>query len=479
MKDADDPRMVGPDKREAADLSSTEVDGSNKGDLVSSESLPASTTLDRQVQAPCGKSENQRKAFSKSKKFSPFFLSIVCFVVVGILLEGVSRLYYYVHWGNHLYGIQHNEYSLRLGWSLAPGTYRYFHVNDQGFRRTNNVSLVPSNDTIRIFLVGGSTAFGSNGLYPQVDVKPLYDQDTIDYQLQLLLKTRHPGSRFEVINAAVSEYRLFQEMTLFREKLVNFHPDLVIFLDGHNDISALTEGAALVHESAPYWKNRHFQRGQRVLNESSPLGPLLYLDIYLGRASYLYYGMTVLHQRIHEIFASHGGVPTVIGDWGDSAFRPSEEKALRERYERRLKELDTVLHLYLDLVNDLKVGAARRNIKIVYGLQPQIVVEEPSNLSKKDQQIQQIAFQHQRDFGSLSWRYLTSKISSRLTKESTPNFRFVDLVTIAKDHPGELYTDYCHLTAEGNRIVAERLYPIVAAMIGLQPLHSDSGTTAS
>jgi hypothetical protein len=400
------------------------------------------------------------------RSFSPVLLWLVCFIAVALAFEGASRLFYYLHWGGHLYGLQYNEYSLRLGWKLAPGSYRYFEVNNQGFRRPNDVSLVAQKDTMRIFLVGGSTAFGSNGLYPQVDVRPLYYEDTIDYQLQELLESRHHGLHFEVINAAVSEYRLFQEMTLFREKLVNYQPQLVIFLDGHNDISFLTEGSAHSNEPAPHWKNRHFVRGERALNESGILGPLYYLDIYLGRASYLYYGLTVLHQRFHEAIA--GYVPTVKGIWGESAFHPSDEKALKEKYEVKLRELDDALPTYLELIHDLKASAVARNIKVVYALQPQIVVEEPSKLSNKDRQIQNIAFQHQRDLGTTSWRYVTPKIAAELAKLNDRSFHFVNLVNIAENDSRELYTDYCHLTAQGNHTVAERLYPIIVSMLRLQ-----------
>ena len=349
MKNANRPDTIASETVSASTIEPERCDQS----AIVPEKPQSSTVRGNRDQALRRKSDDRKKRTPQPKKFSPFFLSILCFLLVGLLLEGASRLFYYVHWGNHLYGIQHNEYSLRLGWTLSPGTYRYFQINHQGFRRSNDVLLVPPPNTIRIFLVGGSTAFGSNGHYPQVDARPLYDEDTIDSQLQRLLTTRHPDAQFEVINAAVNEYRLFQEMTLFREKLINFHPHLIIFLDGHNDISALTEGAALAEQAAPYWKNRHFQRGQRALNESSLLGPLLYLDIYLGRASYLYYGMTVLHQRLHEVLAYQGRVPTAIGDWGNAAFRPSKEKTLREQYELKLKELDKALPLYLDLINDL------------------------------------------------------------------------------------------------------------------------------
>jgi hypothetical protein len=59
-----------------------------------------------------------------------------------------------------------------------------------------------------------------------------------------------------------------------------------------------------------------------------------------------------------------------------------------------------------------------------------------------------------------------------LTSLNDRKFKFVNLVSIAGPYPDQLYTDYCHLTAEGNRIVAQRLYEAVSSMLGLESAHS-------
>jgi hypothetical protein len=285
------------------------------------------------------------------------------------LLEGASRIGFYAYWGGRFYPIQSTEYSLRQGWQLRPGTYQGYQINNQGFRRRHDVALAPLDKTMRIFLVGGSTAFGSNGLYPQVHPKPLDHRETIDSQLQALLEARHPDLHFEVINAAVNEYRLYQEISLFLEKLVNFHPHLVIFLDGHNDISFLTQGKALARDPVPYWNNRHLVRGELVLN-ASILSPVYYLDINLGRASYLYHGLSMFHQRLHE--TAFLSLTSAAGPWGDGVFRLSDEKLLKHQYAQYLNELDSVLPLYLSSVKDLKAIGNSRGTKLVYALQPEI-----------------------------------------------------------------------------------------------------------
>src|SRR5262245_28013828 len=59
-------------------------------------------------------------------------------------------------------------------------------VNAQGFRRAANLSLVKPANTVRIFLLGGSVAYGGETLYPEIDEhwKVLDNSQTIDHYLE-------------------------------------------------------------------------------------------------------------------------------------------------------------------------------------------------------------------------------------------------------------------------------------------------------
>ncbi|MBD0305116.1 MAG: hypothetical protein ICV76_00990 [Nitrospiraceae bacterium] len=149
--------------------------------------------------------------------------------------------------------------------------------------------------------------------------------------------------------------------------------------------------------------------------------------------------------------------------WGNGVFRVSDEQALKAEYGDRLKSLEAGLPAYLELVKDLKAIAAARRIKVLYALQPELVLEEPADLTTNDRQIQQIAFHHHGDVGTLSWRHLSPKIAGSLAGLSNADFRVIDLTRIAPHQAEDLYTDYCHLTRRGNRVIVERLYPFVKA----------------
>ena len=399
---------------------------------------------------------------ASSNPYRTLVIMIMVLIVLMGMSEAMSRLVFFWHWGARLYDIQPLSYSLRLGWTFAPGSYKEFSINSLGFRRPEPVSVIPPAQTSRVFLVGGSTAFGMNGLYPQIAPKPLSYHDTIDYQLQELLQRHQSDRRVEVINAAVPEYRLYQELTLFQEKLVNLRPDAVIFIDGHNDISFLTAGSSLIMQAAPYWGNRHAWRAERVLNHPI-VGPLFFMDIYLGRHSYFYHGLSSMFQR-------YGSRVTWTGDasnlWGVEAFRPEQEAAFQKKYAERLAGLQQALPLYVNLVKDLKAIASSRGIPVIYVLQPEIVTEPSELLSERDAVVQRLAFEHHRDFGTFAWRYLVRAISQALESLSSDDFRVLDLTKVAsRADETPLYTDYCHLTREGNGVISDRLYQLLAKMM--------------
>ncbi len=100
------------------------------------------------------------------------------------------------------------------------------NINNDGFRGSEIQKEKPD-DTYRIIMIGGSTAFG---------YKALSDQHTIPAHLQEKFNQLNLKKRVEVINAAISSYNSNDELNLVKKKIVEYEPDLVIIYDGINDI---------------------------------------------------------------------------------------------------------------------------------------------------------------------------------------------------------------------------------------------------
>lgn len=103
------------------------------------------------------------------------------------------------------------------------------YVNTKGFVRKSIPSFVPKGtDTLRIWFFGGSTMWGFN----------VTDEETIPSKFaQLYHTTDRYKKSLEVVNYGVRAYICFQEMKLLQDRLLyEQSPDLVIFLDGLNEV---------------------------------------------------------------------------------------------------------------------------------------------------------------------------------------------------------------------------------------------------
>jgi len=118
--------------------------------------------------------------------------------------------------------------------------YNIVYINNHGFRGPDFTTKIPEN-TFRIFMMGGSTTFGSGVL----------DYQTYPYYLQQFFDKADLPFHVEVINAGkVGDYSL-DEVKAAEKIIQKFDPDLFIVSDGWNDM--IRGGNAIV------WKDRWMQ----------------------------------------------------------------------------------------------------------------------------------------------------------------------------------------------------------------------------
>lgn len=100
-------------------------------------------------------------------------------------------------------------------------------VNNFGFRG-NDISMEKNENIFRVFVVGGSTVYGSNASS---------DESTITGYLEQFLQKSNNEQKFEVINAGVPGDWSFQENQKIKGMLIKFEPDLIIIYDGWNELN--------------------------------------------------------------------------------------------------------------------------------------------------------------------------------------------------------------------------------------------------
>jgi len=115
--------------------------------------------------------------------------------------------------------------SERLDCSPCQPAIKY---NSNGFRGSEISKEKPDN-TIRIFLVGGSTM--ANAEYAD-------ELFTTKGQMQQKIDELNLDVEVEIINAAIASAKSWHELQLAEEKLYDFNPDIIIHYTGWNDVTA-------------------------------------------------------------------------------------------------------------------------------------------------------------------------------------------------------------------------------------------------
>lgn len=98
------------------------------------------------------------------------------------------------------------------------------NINNDGFR--GNEITEDSNGKYRIFVVGGSTVFGSGATSDETTIpgflQQLFDNSTLN--------------NIQVINAGIPSGDSTTESKLIKNKIIKYDPDLIIVYDGWNDV---------------------------------------------------------------------------------------------------------------------------------------------------------------------------------------------------------------------------------------------------
>lgn len=112
----------------------------------------------------------------------------------------------------------------------APGIYRGARINSMQFRAEKELPIPKAVGTFRIFLTGGSTAYGSGA--------PDQNRTIGGYLSDFLARELSPqtGMNYEVFTLANPAWASTHERIMIENRLSELEPDLVISLSGTNDV---------------------------------------------------------------------------------------------------------------------------------------------------------------------------------------------------------------------------------------------------
>jgi len=288
------------------------------------------------------------------------------------------------------------------------------HINKWGYRGPD-FTFDKGDGIFRIIIFGGSFVWGTGAIY---------DEETIAGHLQRLLQEKYKEKEFEVINGGETGYVLTQERILFVEESIFFSPDLVIFIDGINNL----------------W----------VVYKNLPAGFPGHYEAYNERLSVNY------------------KKPVAQTLKGQMTFRSNQNKA----NWRKLAMLDT-LKSFIDYkdkdsslswqlssrhLHNAEIIASiceARSIDCVFAFQPILYLSKP--LSTEEERIVQYSKKRYPGlYGFVRTVYPRYRdvVVKGMQKEG---IHFCDLTDVLEEDRNTRYIDPFHLMGEGYHIVAERL----------------------
>lgn len=308
------------------------------------------------------------------------------------------------------------------------------HSSD-GFRSDTPFSKQKPDNTFRIVMMGGSTLYGIGATVPYDRQPSLQNDETISYFLQKELQSRlgdvADGLNIEVINAAVSAYTTFHHLVYFNEVLYEYDADLVVFLDGHND----------------FYYSEIYNNWQ-----SYKLGTVRLVDHFNHR------GLWFTAHTMVRFLASYSRFFFFLESYMHRNWEDTETPVFRQPKTEHEDEfpntLETVLnHSVFKSYTQFKALSDLYDFEMMVFLQPQVVFENPDLLSAQDQKIQEITLQHDTNTRRQAIRVA---LSDKFRREG---ILFQDIGELASKASAsvQLYTDYCHLTPSGSKLLAQRM----------------------
>jgi hypothetical protein len=345
-----------------------------------------------------------------------FFFAVLAVSLSALLTLGVLEFAFWLAMHkkfprekNLFFVLPGNIYTAR-GWRLpknvnwthvanTSGREVNFRTNSLGFRG-GEVQVAKPAGTVRILMLGDSIVLSSF----------LPEEETFVNLVEKILASRH---KVEVINAAMNDIGLRDEIEILKETGLKLKPDIVFLGFFEND-------------SRPPWgfQNEYYTLPPRLVMTSKVL------------EKYSYFYKWIWMRILVTHFKSKRSVTRFdyLKDWKRGEWRTDQTA-----YQNLIKAADldfgagwdqkAWLTIYSDL-DELRAIAAKNNFKLVIAVFP-------------------VSIQVQSQFGD---DYPQKKMKEYCQKNNIP---LLDLLPVLRPHKDEdIFFDLCHYTPQGNQIIA-------------------------
>lgn len=317
------------------------------------------------------------------------------------------------------------DYNTYLGFIPRPNVKRStYSTNRYSFRYDEDFPAEKEPNEIRIFVTGGSKAWGAG-----VPQSALYT-NLIE---QHLAKT-HRGLRIRVICAAVSAYCSTQERIMIENLILPLSPDYIVMFSGRNDCYFGFLGQDIMLR-------------QDYFEFEKILAPDKFRD---ERPRY-----NSFKSKLHFLFRR------VIYGLKNSGQKPVLTPASVQE-EQLARSLMTNIHIISDL-------SRRYGFKLIYYLEPSIFTTrktltswERSVAARTEKRLAQF-----REYNQNTYRILREKLPGDAARNG---YVFIDGDDAIKNEVKSVFADNVHFGDRGDRLVGEHLSGVLEKIMSSDPV---------
>ena len=359
---------------------------------------------------------------------------------------------------------------LFVGYSLVGNQqHQLWQINEQGFRDREPVPLAKPKGEIRIFLLGSSTAFGygnpsnSSTISAQLESRlqqrigqqqaspQIYQPDSLPFdkaqrEKSLAKPAKIKPGNYRIINAAVPGYASGNELAQTALQILKYKPDLIVVLDGYQDLLLPSEQKAT---EVPVAK---IDRG----NQLDSFGA--YLDRLLEPLQNNSYLAKVAARQLSQPQSDNSQADFLLNESTSNLVKhlPQNEQELQARVDRYIDHQKQILNL-----------SAAAQVPLLVAIQPEITGRNPKQLTNSEGKIAtELGRTYIKKVRS-SYPAFTSA-SLGLAKSYPKNIKVLDLYKLTDKYPSPSFVDAIHLNKVANEKVAEQLYYGIASLPKMQ-----------
>lgn len=349
---------------------------------------------------------------------------------------------------------------------------RYDYANNAGFRYPQDITLRKPPDEFRIFLTGGSTAFGMGATghaAPAMDFYSIEYRETIAHVLEQILNTTAPipGKRIRVYNTAVWGYAYQHLLNRYVAKLRRYKPDLIVSLDGANELPMICR----LTEDWNYFEEGQYNNILREIFRYEWPGLASYLTLWLKNntyfVTYLWTGKDLFQELSKDAFEA-----TLARSGGIGAAHPDPSKtSAAESAEMLSQRADENVGTVVRIVENYHSVMENDGVPHIIALQPWFWLSKKPR-SEKEKILEQLQL-YKDYYGVPSDKMYKLLIDKIIESAQNKGYFVVDFSGYFDDVSEWVFTDWCHLTAEANYLIAKELANLIKEHFFRMPL-SDS-----